>query len=292
MNATLLIALVLSAVAVLGLAAGSFLGMVVDRVCAGVAVTVPRRCATCNAPATLEQSVPLVSRLRPALRTRCAKCGARISARHPLIELATSAAFVAVVWLGIYSSRLAALGLGSGAAQRPEGFKVFAAVLVVVAYLYLASISIALALIDLDTHRLPNAIVLPSYIVLATLFTAACLFGAPWQNLLRAAIAGVTLFAFYWLLRAIRPGGMGGGDVKLAGVLGAALGWTGWGSVAVGVFAAFFLGGFVGIALMLTRRATRTTAIPFGPFMLIGAWIGIVLGEPPSRGYLGLLSAA
>lgn len=59
MNATLLIALVLSAVAVLGLAAGSFLGMVVDRVSAGVAVTVPRRCATCKAPATLEQSVPL-----------------------------------------------------------------------------------------------------------------------------------------------------------------------------------------------------------------------------------------
>ena len=85
---------------------------------------------------------------------------------------------------------------------------------------------------------------------------------------------------------------MGVDSASGAVVLGAALGWTGWGSVAVGVFAAFFLGGFVGIALMLTRRATRTTAIPFGPFMLIGAWIGIVLGEPLSRGYLGLLSAA
>ena len=79
--------------------------------------------------------------------------------------------------------------------------------LIVIAYVYLASVSIVLTLIDVRSHRLPNAIVLPSYAVLAMLFTGACLFGAPWQNLLRAAIGAATLFGFYWLLRAIRPGG-------------------------------------------------------------------------------------
>ena len=145
--------------------------------------------------------------------------------------------------------------------------------LIVIAYVYLASVSIVLTLIDVRSHRLPNAIVLPSYAVLAMLFTGACLFGAPWQN----------------LLRAIRSGGMGGGDVKLAGVLGAALGWIGWGSLVVGAFAAFLIGGLVGLALIATRRASRTTSIPFGPFMLVGAWIGIAVGEPLSRGYLTLL---
>ena len=162
--------------------------------------------------------------------------------------------------------------------------------LIVIAYVYLASVSIVLTLIDVRSHRLPNAIVLPSYAVLAMLFTGACLFGAPWPNLLRAAIAAATLFGFYWLLRAIRPGGMGGGDVKRAGVLGAALGWIGWGSLVVGAFAAFLIGGLVGLALIATRRASRTTSIPFGPFMLVGAWIGIAVGEPLSRGYLTLLA--
>ena len=161
--------------------------------------------------------------------------------------------------------------------------------LIVIAYVYLASVSIVLTLIDVRSHRLPNAIVLPSYAVLAMLFTGACLFGAPWQNLLRAAIAAATLFAFYWLLRAIRPGGMGGGDVKLAGVIGAALGFIGWGALVVGAFAAFFIGGFVGIGLMIVRRATRKTAIPFGPFMVVGAWIGIFAGECIARSYTGLL---
>lgn len=276
--------------ALLGLIIGSFLNVVIYRVPAGIPLTRPSQCPNCDAPVKPWQNVPVLSWL--ALRGRCANCGAPISARYPLVELATGAAFVGVVWLAIAGGPSTGSGTGRwGIEPGPStSAGTVAAMLVVVAYLYLASISIALALIDLDTRRLPNAIVLPSYVVLAVLFTAACLFGAPWQNLLRAAIAGAVLFAFYWLLRAIRPGGMGGGDVKLAGVLGAALGWIGWGSVVVGAFAAFLIGGVVGIALMLSRRATRKSAIPFGPFMLIGAWIGIAWGESLSRWYLGLLS--
>src|SRR5690606_30776657 len=111
-------------------------------------------------------------------------------------------------------------------------------------------------------------IVLPSYLVLGVLFTAACLAGSSWDALIRAALGGAALFAFYFLLRLVRPGGMGGGDVKLAGVLGAALGWVGWGALAVGAFAAFVLGGLFAVVLMARGRAGRRSSIPFGPWMI------------------------
>ena len=263
---------------VLGLIIGSFLNVVVYRVPAGIPLTRPSQCPHCDAPVKPWQNVPVISWL--VLRGKCAHCTEPISARYPLVELATGLAFVGVTWWVASTFRLAAI------AGRPEG--TVAVVVVAVAYLYLAAISIALTVIDLDTRRLPNAIVLPSYIVLAVLFTASCLFGMPWEALLRAAIGGAALFAFFWLLRAIRPGGMGGGDVKLASAIGAALGFIGWGALIVGAFAAFFIGGFVGIGLMIVRRATRKTAIPFGPFMVVGAWIGIFAGECIARPYTGL----
>lgn len=258
---------------VFGLVIGSFLNVVVYRVPAGISLTRPSQCPTCDSPVRPWQNVPLISWI--ALRGRCASCGATISARYPLVELATGVAFVGVVFFCL---------------DAWAGMSVIALSFVTIAYLYLAAISIALTLIDLDTHRLPNPIVLPSYVVLVVLLAVACLFGAPWDALLRAGIAGAALFAFYWILRVARPGGMGGGDVKLAGVIGIALGWIGWGAVVVGAFAAFLIGGVVGIALMLGRRATRKTAIPFGPFMVVGAWIGIIAGEPVARWYIGLLS--
>lgn len=271
MNALAVFLLVVAGV--FGLIIGSFLNVVIYRVPAGIPLTRPSRCPHCDAPVRPWQNVPVISWL--ALRAKCANCKAPISARYPLIELATGVAFAGVVWLIVDA--------GSALAST-------ALVLVAIAYLYLAAISIALTMIDLDTRRLPNAIVLPGYIVLGVLFTAACLFGVPWEALLRAAIGGAALFAFYWLLRAIRPGGMGGGDVKLAGVLGAALGFVGWGALIVGAFAAFVVGGVVGIALMIGGRATRKTAIPFGPFMVVGAWLGIVAGESLARWYTGLLT--
>ena len=81
---------------------------------------------------------------------------------------------------------------------------------------------------------------------------------------------------------------MGGGDVKLAGVVGLYLGWIGWGTLAVGAFAAFLLGGLFGIVLLIA--AGRRTAIPFGPWMIAGAWLGILTGEAVGSWYLGLLA--
>jgi leader peptidase (prepilin peptidase)/N-methyltransferase len=164
---------------------------------------------------------------------------------------------------------------------------VAAGVVLTVAFAYLAVISVALAVIDARTRRLPNRIVLPAYPVLAGLFALACLLGAPWEWLARAGIGGAILFAFYWLLRAVGRGGMGGGDVKLAGVIGMALGFVGWGALAVGAFAAFLVGGVVSLVLLLAGRAGRKTAIPFGPWMLAGAWIGLLVGADAAAWYLG-----
>lgn len=262
--------------AAFGLAIGSFLNVVVYRVPAGISLLRESRCPVCEAPVRPAQNVPVLSWL--ALRGACATCGARISPRYPLVELATGAAFAFIAWGGVQ------VGLVSAYSS------VGVALSVSIAFLYLAAISIALALIDLDTRRLPNVIVLPGYPILLGLFAAATLCGAPVESLLRALVAGAALFAFYALVRALRPGGMGGGDVKLAGVLGLALGWVGWGSVVVGAFAAFVVGGVVGIILILTRRVSRKSAIPFGPWMLVGAWVGIFAGEPLASWYIGMLS--
>jgi len=265
-----------------GLVIGSFLNVVIYRVPAGVPLTRPSQCTSCGEPVRPWQNVPVASWL--ALRARCAHCRARISARYPMIELATGLAFAGVTWWCLETLRLASLTQSPGSVELGAGFWP-----VLAAYLYLAAISIALTVIDIDTRRLPNSIVLPSYLVLAVLFTLTGLLGAPWDAVLRAAVGGAGLFAFYYLLRVVKPGGMGGGDVKLAGVLGAALGWIGWGALVVGAFAAFLVGGVVGLTLLATRRATRTSAIPFGPYMVIGAWIGVFSGEAIARWYLGML---
>jgi leader peptidase (prepilin peptidase)/N-methyltransferase len=156
------------------------------------------------------------------------------------------------------------------------------------AYLYLAALGVAHALIDIDAHRLPNAIVLPSYPVVAALLLLPAVVNGRWDDYLRAALGGLILFAFYFLLAFIYPAGMGFGDVKLAGVLGAYLGWLGWGALGVGAFLGFLLGGVLGAALMAVGRAGRKSKIPFGPFMLLGALIAVFVGDALVDLYTGL----
>ena len=99
-----------------------------------------------------------------------------------------------------------------------------------------------------------------------------------WSAYLRAWLAALALFAFYFLLAVIYPAGMGFGDVKLAGVLGLVLGWLGWGELVVGGFLGFLLGAVLGGVLMVVRKAGRKSKIPFGPFMLLGALLAILWG--------------
>ena len=251
-------------VAVLGLAVGSFVNVVIYRVPRAQSLLRPgSRCPRCDAAIRPWHNVPVFGWL--ALRGRCASCRERISIRYPLVELATAALFVAV-----------AARLGAS--------------LALPAYLYLAAVAVALAMIDFDVRRLPNAIVLPSYLIAAVLLVPPVLAHGDWWSALRSLAAMAALWTFYFALASLYPGGMGFGDVKLAGLLGLYLGWLGWSSVLVGTFTGFLVGGLAGGVLLVVRRAGRRTAIPFGPAMLAGALLAMFVAGPVATWYLSLLT--
>jgi leader peptidase (prepilin peptidase)/N-methyltransferase len=146
------------------------------------------------------------------------------------------------------------------------------------AYLYLGAVGAALTLIDIDVHRLPDLIVLPSYPIAFVLLLVPTVVTGEWERLLRGVLAGLALYVGYLALAMVSPGGggLGFGDVKLAGVLGLLLGWLGWGPAFVSVLAAFVIGGFIGVILLIARRASRSSHIAFGPSMILGAWVALM----------------
>ena len=266
--------IVLAVLAALGLAIGSFLNVVVYRVPRGISVvSPPSACPGCGSTISARDNIPVLSWL--LLRGKCRTCSAPISARYPIVEAITGVASV-VIAVRFLPTVIASTSAADGVA----------AALVLVAFLYLGAITVALTAIDLDVHRLPNAIVLPSYGVGVVLLGVAALLGGDGITFARAlAGAGISV-AFYLVLALIKPGGMGMGDVKLAGVLGLFLGHIGWSALVVGTFGAFLVGGLVGIILIIAKRAGRASAIPFGPWMFAGAWLGIFAGEPLAQLYL------
>ncbi len=254
-------------IGLLGLLVGSFLNVVSYRVPRGQSVVSPgSRCPSCGTPIRPWHNVPVVGWL--VLRGRCAACGSPISARYPLVEAGTAIVFV------LLTLRLDALGQTKA----------------LPAFLYFAAVGLALALIDLDTRRLPNQLVLPSYPVLAALLAGAAWWQGDSWALVRAVLGGSALYAFFVAVVIIYPVGMGFGDVKLAGLVGAVLGWLSWGTLVLGAFAGFLLGAIVGVVLMGLGRGGRKTAVPFGPFMVAGALLASVVAAPVVDSNTGLLS--
>jgi leader peptidase (prepilin peptidase)/N-methyltransferase len=257
--------LLITATALLGLVIGSFLNVVAYRVPQRVSLSVPAsHCPACDHPVRARHNVPVLGWL--VLGGRCADCRAPISPRYPLVESGTAALFVAL------ALKLAAVH------QLPA----------LPGFLYLGAIGVALSLIDIDTQRLPDRIVLPSYPVLLVLLAGAAIYQQDWYALARTGIGCAALFGVYLLIALAHPSGMGFGDVKLAGLLGAGLGYLSWASLVVGAFAAFLLGGVVAIATIALRRGDRKTALPFGPFMIAGMLLGIFLGGSIAHAYLDL----
>jgi len=159
-------------------------------------------------------------------------------------------------WVGIGAAAGAAVGAGPAAAGPVPS----------VAWLVVLAVGVPLAAIDLDRRRLPDLLVLPALVLLGGLAAVA---GEG-----RALLAGVATFAVYAVLAVLPRGGLGFGDVKLAGVLGLALGLLGWGAVVRGTALAFTIGGVAALALLVTGRARRDTQLPFGPCLLAGALLG------------------
>ncbi|MCY7396119.1 MAG: prepilin peptidase [Nocardioides sp.] len=258
--------LILIATAALGLAVGSFLNVVVHRVPLALSVASPAsRCPECHHPIRHRHILPVLGWL--LLRGRCADCAAPISARYPAVELLTAALFVGV------TARLVQLGLPTA----------------IPAFLWFVAVGIVLALIDLDVRRLPDLITLPAYPVLAVLLSLAAVLAGEPESLLRASVGATASYAFYYALALVKPGAMGFGDVKAAGLVGGMLAFVSYPVLLVGTLAAFMLGASVGVAAMVARRAERTTAVPFGPFMVAGALLAVFLGAPLAETYHRLL---
>jgi leader peptidase (prepilin peptidase)/N-methyltransferase len=248
--------------AVFGLAIGSFLNVVVWRVPRGESVVrPPSSCPQCGNEIRPRDNVPVLGWL--LLRGKCRDCGLPISARYPVVEALTGALFAVLAWR---------FGLDPA----------------LPAYLYFAAVGLALALIDLDVQRLPDALTLPSYPVALVLLGAAAIAEGSADDLVRALISGAIAFAFFFTVWFVYPKGMGFGDVKLSGLLGIYLGWISYGALAAGLFAGYLLGGVISVGLVLFREAGRKTRIPFGPFLLAGALVGILAGDQLVDGYLAL----
>ena len=150
-------------------------------------------------------------------------------------------------------------------------------------WLLLAPIAVLLATVDFAVHRLPDVVTLPlAAFALVGLGGAALVPGAggSWET---ALLGSLTLGTCSFVLFLINPSGFGFGDVKLAPALGAVLGWYGWGILLIGTFAGYLLGALYGVGLILARRAGRKSSIPFAPFLVAGALVGILLGSAYSR---------
>ena len=154
--------------------------------------------------------------------------------------------------------------------------------------LVLVPVGVALAVVDWRTRLLPTRVVLPTYAVVGGLALVAGGVAGDWPDLVRGLWGLVLARGLFWLLWLVHPRGMGFGDVRLAGVLGFALGLLGWGHLALGVYAGFVLGGVGGLLLAAAKIVDRG-AYPFGPFMLLGALAGVLGGDALFDYYLGRL---
>ncbi len=251
----------------LGLIVGSFLNVVIYRVPNGQSIVRPgSACPSCRTPIRSRDNIPVLSWV--LLRGRCRTCHEPISVRYPLVEVLTGVVWLALGWWAV----------------RPEGVPSLLPLLLV-----LGSAGVALWFIDIEHYRLPDAIVLPLYpVTMAGLALAGILSGSwPLVPALVGATAWLVLIGGLWLLSSGRA--MGFGDVKLAPVLGVTLGWVGISSAVVGLVGAFMLGGLAGVWLLATGRARRGSHMPFGPFLLAGAAVGLLAGEAIGGAYLDSL---
>ena len=149
---------------------------------------------------------------------------------------------------------------------------------------FLAPVGVALALVDWRTRLLPTKVIAPSYGIVIALVVASAALSGDWHALATAGwgwlVAGGTFFVLWF----VYPKGMGYGDVRLAGLLGIALGYLGWPEIIVGVYAAFLIGAVGGLLLSLLRLVDRK-AYPFGPFLLVGAVVGVLAAPAVTAWY-------
>jgi len=237
-----------------GLIIGSFLNVVIYRLPRGESLaSPPSHCPGCGKPVRPWDNIPVLSWL--ILRGRCRSCGEPISRRYPLVELLTGLLYLAVVLAKWDDAADIALGIG------------------------LVTLLVPMTFIDFDTRKIPNVLLAPFAVLALVLGLALDIDFVPEQ--LIAAAAG---FAFFLVAALAYPAGMGMGDVKLVGVLGLYLGRA----VAPAVFIGLIAGVVVGAIIIarVGREAGRKTAVPFGPFLALGAVAALFMGEDAVDSYV------
>jgi leader peptidase (prepilin peptidase)/N-methyltransferase len=148
---------------------------------------------------------------------------------------------------------------------------------VVAVWIYVCAVGTVLAYVDWHTRLLPFRLVAPSYVIVAVLVALAALVEGDGDVLVRASAGWLLAFGAFVLMWLVYSKGIGYGDVRLSGVLGMALGAVGWQELLVGMYAGFVFGAVGGGLLSLARKVDRR-GYPFGPFMVFGAWFGVVSG--------------
>ena len=245
------VVVLLAASFAIGCIFGSFLNVVIWRVPNHISITNPKRsfCPKCKAQIAWYDNIPIISWL--VLGAKCRHCKEPIAARYPLVESLGGLAFFAVTIGGLFGA--------------------YTPWMLPLLYVF-ACVSIVIAFIDLDHHLILNVVLLPTLIATVALLALASLGTGEWLRLGRGALCALILFSFYFVLSLIWKGGMGDGDIKLAFIIGA--------------FAAFFIGGAVSLVLLASKKVGLHGGIPFGPSMLLGAWLGIFAGAPIATLYL------
>jgi leader peptidase (prepilin peptidase)/N-methyltransferase len=151
-------------------------------------------------------------------------------------------------------------------------------------WIYVAAVGTLLAYVDARTRLLPTRVIAPSYVIVVSLIGLAGVLAADWHRLVGAALGWLVMGGFYFLLWFVYPRGLGYGDVRLAGLLGLALGYVGWSAVVTGMYAGFLLGG-VGGGLLTALHIVNRRRFAFGPFMLLGSLVGLGWGHAFANWY-------
>jgi leader peptidase (prepilin peptidase)/N-methyltransferase len=229
-----------------GICVGSFLNVVIYRLPRGKSVIAPSsRCGTCRTPLSIVQNIPLISYL--CLRGRCGACGAPYSVRYFGVELLTPLLFL-LVWYFV-------------------GFNILSAILMAFAALLLAA-----SLIDIDLRIIPDSLSLGAWGVALMISAISVEFPVSFVESLIGSAVGYLLFFVlsrgYFLV--MGDEGLGGGDVKFMGLIGAVLGWEG---VVTTMFFASLVGAVFGLILILIFGKSRKYPLPFGPFLAAGAFV-------------------
>ena len=238
----------------LGLIVGSFLNVCIDRLPAKKSLAYPpSHCDACQHPLQILDLIPVVSYLW--LRGKCRYCGAKIPQRILWVELSTGILFAFLFWRY----------------ELTWEFPLIA---------FYSCILLVLAFIDLQHKLILNVIVYPAAVIA---FIVG--FFIPDFDVYKGVLGGAIGFAILMLPALISRRGMGWGDVKMAGLIGL---MTGYPRVIAGLFLGILSGGLIAITLLIFRKKSRKDAIPFGPFLALGAFIALIYGQEIIDWYLSL----